>query len=188
MHIDTVVYYRVTDPKLYTYGVEHPCSALENLTATTLRNIVGDLELDETLTSRDTVNAQLCIILDQATDPWGIKVNRVELKNILPPKDIQEAMETMVAARLLTDLLTGKENPCQELLSPSRSMLQPQLAVNAAEATVNLLTPTKKRCPHLGCALKWNAAEHSWDCPCHGSRFSEEGQRLDGPATGNLKK
>ena len=98
MHIDTVVYYRVTDPKLYTYGVEHPCSALENLTATTLRNIVGDLELDETLTSRDTVNAQLCIILDQATDPWGIKVNRVELKNILPPKDIQEAMEKQMRA------------------------------------------------------------------------------------------
>lgn len=95
---------------------------------------------------------------------------------------------SMVAARLLTDLLNGKENPCEELLSPSRSILHPQLAVNAAEATLNLLTPTKKRCPHLGCALKWNAAEHSWDCPCHGSRFSEDGQRLDGPATGNLKK
>ena len=98
MHIDTVVYYSVIDPKLYTYGVENPRSALENLTATTLRNIVGDLELDETLTSRDTVNAQLCIILDEATDPWGIKVNRVELKNILPPKDIQEAMEKQMRA------------------------------------------------------------------------------------------
>ena len=98
MHIDTVVYYKVTDPKLYTYGVEHPRSALENLTATTLRNIVGDLELDETLTSRDTVNAKLCVILDQATDPWGIKVNRVELKNILPPKDIQDAMEKQMRA------------------------------------------------------------------------------------------
>ena len=98
MHIDTVVYYSVTDPKLYTYGVENPRSALENLTATTLRNIVGDLELDDTLTSRDTVNAQLCIILDEATDPWGIKVNRVELKNILPPKDIQEAMEKQMRA------------------------------------------------------------------------------------------
>ena len=98
MHIDTVVYYSVTDPKLFTYGVENPRSALENLTATTLRNIVGDLELDETLTSRDTVNAQLCIILDEATDPWGIKVNRVELKNILPPKDIQEAMEKQMRA------------------------------------------------------------------------------------------
>ncbi len=98
MHIDTVVYYCVTDPKLFTYGVENPRSALENLTATTLRNIVGDLELDDTLTSRDTVNSQLCIILDQATDPWGIKVNRVELKNILPPKDIQEAMEKQMRA------------------------------------------------------------------------------------------
>ena len=98
MHIDTVVYYSVTDPKLFTYGVENPRSALENLTATTLRNIVGDLELDDTLTSRDTVNAQLCIILDEATDPWGIKVNRVELKNILPPKDIQEAMEKQMRA------------------------------------------------------------------------------------------
>ena len=98
MHIDTVVYFCVTDPKLFTYGVENPRSALENLTATTLRNIVGDLELDDTLTSRDTVNAQLCIILDEATDPWGIKVNRVELKNILPPKDIQEAMEKQMRA------------------------------------------------------------------------------------------
>ena len=94
----------------------------------------------------------------------------------------------MVAARLLTDLLTGRENPCEALLSPSRSILHPQLAVNGLEAMGNLLIPTKKRCPHLGCALKWNGAEHSWDCACHGSRFSQEGQRLDGPATGNLKK
>ncbi len=98
MQIDTVVYYHVIDAKLYTYGVENPRSALENLTATTLRNIVGDLELDETLTSRDTVNGQLCVILDQATDPWGIKVNRVELKNILPPKDIRDAMEKQMRA------------------------------------------------------------------------------------------
>jgi glycine/D-amino acid oxidase-like deaminating enzyme len=95
---------------------------------------------------------------------------------------------SMVAARLLTDLLTGRENPCEALLSPSRSILHPQLAVNGLEAMGNLLIPTKKRCPHLGCALKWNGAEHSWDCACHGSRFSQEGQRLDGPATGNLKK
>lgn len=94
----------------------------------------------------------------------------------------------MVAARLLTDLLTGRENPCEALLSPSRSILHPQLAVNGLEAMGHLLIPTKKRCPHLGCALKWNGAEHSWDCACHGSRFSQEGQRLDGPATGNLKK
>jgi regulator of protease activity HflC (stomatin/prohibitin superfamily) len=93
MQIDTVVYFQITDPKLYTYGVEHPMSAIENLTATTLRNIVGDLELDQTLTSRDTINTQMRVILDEATDPWGIKVNRVELKSIIPPREIQDAME-----------------------------------------------------------------------------------------------
>lgn len=98
MMIDTVVYYQITDPKLYTYGVENPLSAIENLTATTLRNIIGDLELDESLTSRDLINTQMRSILDEATDPWGIKVNRVELKNILPPKDIQEAMEKQMRA------------------------------------------------------------------------------------------
>ena len=98
MQIDTVVYYQVLDVKLFTYGVENPISAIENLTATTLRNIVGELELDETLTSRDTVNIKMRAILDEATDPWGIKINRVELKNILPPKDIQEAMEKQMRA------------------------------------------------------------------------------------------
>lgn len=98
MQIDTVVYFQITDPKLYTYGVEHPMSAIENLTATTLRNLIGDLELDQTLTSRDTINQQMRLILDEATDPWGIKVNRVELKNILPPRDIQEAMEKQMRA------------------------------------------------------------------------------------------
>lgn len=98
MQIDTVVYFAITDPKLYTYGVEHPMQAIENLTATTLRNIIGDLELDQTLTSRDTINQQMRLILDEATDPWGIKINRVELKNILPPKDIQEAMEKQMRA------------------------------------------------------------------------------------------
>ena len=98
MQIDTVVYYAITDPKLYTYGVERPMQAIENLTATTLRNLIGDLELDQTLTSRDTINQQMRLILDEATDPWGIKINRVELKNILPPKDIQEAMEKQMRA------------------------------------------------------------------------------------------
>ena len=98
MQIDTVVYYQITDPKLYTYGVEHPMQAIENLTATTLRNLIGDLELDQTLTSRDTINHKMRTILDEATDPWGIKVNRVELKNILPPRDIQEAMEKQMRA------------------------------------------------------------------------------------------
>ena len=98
MQIDTVVYFQITDPKLYTYGVENPVSAIENLTATTLRNIIGELELDETLTSRDVINTKMRSILDEATDPWGIKVNRVEVKNILPPKDIQEAMEKQMRA------------------------------------------------------------------------------------------
>ena len=98
MQIDTVVYFQITDPKLYTYGVEYPISAIENLTATTLRNIIGDLELDQTLTSRDTINTQMRSILDEETDPWGIKVNRVEVKNIIPPRDIQEAMEKQMRA------------------------------------------------------------------------------------------
>ena len=98
MQIDTVVYYQITDPKAYTYGVSHPIAAIENLTATTLRNIIGDLELDETLTSRDTINTKMRAILDEATDPWGIKVNRVELKNILPPAEIQDAMERQMKA------------------------------------------------------------------------------------------
>ena len=98
MQIDTVVYFQITDPKLYTYGVESPMMAMENLTATTLRNIIGDLELDQTLTSRDLINTQMRAILDDATDPWGIKVNRVELKNILPPADIQSSMEKQMKA------------------------------------------------------------------------------------------
>ena len=98
MQIDTVVYFQITDPKLYTYGVEHPMMAMETLTATTLRNIIGDLELDETLTSRDVINTKMRAILDEVTDPWGIKVNRVELKNILPPADIQNSMEKQMKA------------------------------------------------------------------------------------------
>ncbi len=98
MQIDTVVYFQITDPKLYTYGIEHPLVAIENLTATTLRNIIGDLELDQCLTSRDVINSKMRSILDEATDPWGIKINRVELKNILPPKEIQNAMEKQMKA------------------------------------------------------------------------------------------
>lgn len=98
MQIDTVIFFQITDPKLYTYGVERPISAIENLTATTLRNIIGEMELDHTLTSRDTINAKIRGILDEATDPWGIKVNRVELKNIVPPAEIQDAMEKQMKA------------------------------------------------------------------------------------------
>ncbi len=98
MQIDTIVYFQILDPKLYTYGVERPMMAIENLTATTLRNIIGDLDLDSTLTSRDTVNVKMRAILDEATDPWGIKINRVELKNIIPPREIQNAMEKQMKA------------------------------------------------------------------------------------------
>ncbi|HIU23027.1 MAG TPA: SPFH/Band 7/PHB domain protein [Candidatus Fimihabitans intestinipullorum] len=98
MQIDTVVYFQITDAKLYTYGVENPINAIENLTATTLRNIIGELELDQTLTSRDIINSKMRSILDEATDPWGIKVNRVEVKNIVPPRDIQDAMEKQMRA------------------------------------------------------------------------------------------
>ena len=98
MQIDTVVYFQITDPKLYAYGVENPISAIENLTATTLRNIIGEMELDHTLTSRDTINSKITAILDEATDKWGIKVNRVEVKNIIPPREIQEAMEKQMKA------------------------------------------------------------------------------------------
>ena len=98
MQIDTVVYFQITDSKLYTYGIENPVNAIENLTATTLRNIIGELELDETLTSRDVINTKMRSILDDATDPWGVKVNRVEVKNILPPRDIQESMEKQMRA------------------------------------------------------------------------------------------
>lgn len=98
MHIDTVIYYQVTDPKLYAYGVENPLSAIENLTATTTRNVIGEMDLDKTLTSRDDINTKMRAILDEATDPWGIKINRVELKNIMPPHSIQEAMEKQMKA------------------------------------------------------------------------------------------
>ncbi|MBR5320654.1 MAG: SPFH/Band 7/PHB domain protein [Clostridia bacterium] len=98
MSIDTVVFYRIVDPKLFTYGVERPMMAIENLTATTLRNIIGDMELDSTLTSRDTINSQITTVLDEATDAWGIKINRVELKNIMPPKEIQDSMEKQMKA------------------------------------------------------------------------------------------
>ena len=98
MKIDTVVFYQITDPKQFTYGVDNPIMAVEKLTATTLRNIIGDLELDQTLTSRETINTKMCSVLDLATDPWGIKINRVELKNIMPPAEIQDSMEKQMKA------------------------------------------------------------------------------------------
>ena len=123
MQIDTVIYFQITDPKLYTYGVEYPMNAIENLTATTLRNIIGDMELDQSLTSRDIINSRMRAILDEATDPWGIKVNRVELKNIIPPKEIQNAMEKQMKA----------ERERRESILQAEGMKQSQILVAEGE-------------------------------------------------------
>ncbi len=138
MSIDTVVYYQITDPKLYTYGVARPIVAIENLTATTLRNIIGQLELDESLTSRDLINNQMRIILDEATDPWGIKVNRVEVKNIMPPADIQEAMEKQMRAERekRSSILIAEGEKQSAIL---RSEGEKQSAILQAEAKKNLI-------------------------------------------------
>ena len=144
MQIDTVVFFQITDPKLFSYGVERPLSAIENLTATTLRNIIGEMELDNTLTSRDVINAKIRGILDEATDPWGIKVNRVELKNILPPKEIQDAMEKQMKAerQRREAILTAEGEKASKILvaeGQKESMIlaaeaEKQSAILAAEA------------------------------------------------------
>ena len=144
MQIDTVVFFQITDPKLFAYGVERPISAIENLTATTLRNIIGEMELDHTLTSRDVINAKIRGILDEATDPWGIKVNRVELKNILPPKEIQDAMEKQMKAerQRREAILTAEGEKASKILvaeGQKESMIlaaeaEKQSAILAAEA------------------------------------------------------
>ena len=135
MQIDTVIYFQITDPKLYTYGVEYPMSAIENLTATTLRNIIGELELDQSLTSRDTINAKMRSILDEATDPWGIKVNRVELKNILPPREIQNAMEKqMKAERERRESILQAEGEKQSTLLRADAAKQAKIMAAEAEA------------------------------------------------------
>ncbi len=139
MKIDTVVYFQITDPKLYTYGVERPMMAIENLTATTLRNIVGDLELDETLTSRDTVNTKMRAILDEATDPWGIKVNRVELKNILPPSEIQDAMERQMKA----------ERERRELILKAEGEKKSAILVAEGEKEAAILRAEAKKEAHI---------------------------------------
>ena len=135
MQIDTIIFYQITDPKLYAYGVENPIVAIKSLTATTLRNIVGDLELDETLTSRETINAKMRTELDVATDPWGIKVNRVELKNIIPPRDIQEAMEKQMRAE--------REKREQILRAEGEKKSAVLIAEGKKEAAI--LRPTQKR-------------------------------------------
>ena len=139
MQIDTVVYFQITDPKLYAYGVERPMMAIENLTATTLRNIIGDLELDETLTSRDTVNTKMRAILDEATDPWGIKVNRVELKNILPPSEIQDAMERQMKA----------ERERRELILRAEGEKKSAVLVAEGEKEAAILRAEAKREAHI---------------------------------------
>lgn len=158
MQIDTVVFYQVTDPKLYTYGVERPMRAIENLTATTLRNIIGDLELDESLTSRDLINTKMRIILDEATDPWGIKINRVEVKNIIPPKDIREAMEKQMRAErekrqdiLLAEgskqaniLIAQGEKQAAILRAEAEKQVRISEAQGKAEAIIEVQTATAK--------------------------------------------
>lgn len=140
MQIDTVVYFQITDAKLYSYGVEQPIKAIENLTATTLRNIVGELELDQTLTSRDTVNNKMRLILDEATDPWGIKINRVELKNILPPKDIQDAMDKqMKAERERREQILRAEGEKKSSILVAEGEKQAKILRAEAEKTAKIL-------------------------------------------------
>ncbi len=148
MQIDTVVYFQITDPKLYAYGVEHPMSAIENLTATTLRNIIGDLELDESLTSRDHINTKMRSILDEATDPWGIKVNRVELKNIMPPKDIQDSMEKQMRA----------ERERREAILQAEGTKQSQILVAEGERQASILRAQAEK---EAAILKAEAAKES---------------------------
>ena len=135
MQIDSVIYFQITDPKLYTYGVENPMNAIENLTATTLRNIIGDMELDATLTSRDTINTEMRAILDEATDPWGMKINRVELKNIIPPREIQDAMERqMKAERERREAILRAEGQKEVAIKEAQGKAEAILSVQKAEA------------------------------------------------------
>ena len=140
MQIDTVVYFQITDPKLYCYGVEHPMMAIETLTATTLRNIIGEMELDETLTSRDVVNAKMRTILDEATDPWGIKINRVELKNIIPPAEIQDAMEKqMKAERERREAILRAEGDKESKILVAQGQKEAQILAAQAEKEAAIL-------------------------------------------------
>ncbi|NLA73751.1 MAG: SPFH/Band 7/PHB domain protein, partial [Clostridiales bacterium] len=140
MQIDTVVFFQITDPKLFAYGVEYPISAIENLTATTLRNIIGDMELDHTLTSRDVINVKIRAILDEATDPWGIKVNRVELKNILPPREIQDAMEKqMKAERERREAILRAEGDKASNVLAAEGKKEAQILTTEADKTATIL-------------------------------------------------
>jgi regulator of protease activity HflC (stomatin/prohibitin superfamily) len=146
MQIDTVIYFQITDPKLYTYGVENPMNAIENLTATTLRNIIGDMELDQSLTSRDTINTRMRSILDEATDPWGIKVNRVELKNIIPPREIQASMEKqMKAERERRESILQAEGQKQSQILVAEGEKQSAILRADAEKQAAILTAEGQR-------------------------------------------
>jgi len=159
MQIDTVVYFQVTDPKLYSYGVDNPIRAIENLTATTLRNIVGELELDETLTSRDTVNSKMRLILDEATDPWGIKINRVELKNILPPRDIQDAMEKqMRAERERREQILKAEGEKKSSILVAEGEKQAQILRAEADKATKILQAEAKKAELIALAEGENKA------------------------------
>ena len=151
MQIDTVVFFQVTDPKLFTYGVENPVSALENLSATTLRNIIGELDLDETLTSRDLINTRMRSILDEATDPWGIKVNRVELKNILPPKDIRESMERQMRAERerREKILLAEGQKASAILTAEGEKQSAILKAEAAREAIHLTEATFYALVHM---------------------------------------
>jgi regulator of protease activity HflC (stomatin/prohibitin superfamily) len=157
MMIDTVVYFQITDPKLYTYGVERPINALENLSATTLRNIIGDLELDQTLTSRDVINTKMRSILDEATDPWGIKVNRVEVKNIIPPEAIKEAMEKqMRAERERREAILIAEGQKQSAILVAEGQKQAMILQAEAEKKLQSKKQKVKQKPFL----KFNRQKH----------------------------
>ena len=162
MQIDTVIYLQITDPKLYTYGVEHPMSAIENLTATTLRNIIGDLELDQALTSRDHINATMRSILDEATDPWGIKVNRVELKSIIPPREIQDAMEKqMKAERERREAILQAEGQKQSQILVAEGEKQSAiLRADAAKQAAILQAEGQKQARIL--VLMWSRLVRAW--------------------------
>ena len=207
MQIDTVLYFQITDPKLYAYGVENPMNAIENLTATTLRNIIGELELDQSLTSRDVINARMRSILDEATDPWGIKVNRVELKNILPPKDIQNAMEKQMRAereRRESILQAEGQKQSQILVAEGekesrilRADAEKQARIMEAEAELfeDVERSLPHRCchPHQGpggipgrCRWQGHQDHHPFGDP--GLGWSSRGHRRDGQAHGTRKQ
>ena len=173
MQIDTVVYFQITDPKLYTYGIERPIVAIENLSATTLRNIIGDLELDQCLTSRDVINTKMRSILDEATDPWGIKVNRVELKNILPPREIQNAMEKqMKAERERREAFSAPRARRSPPSSPPRARRRPPYSAPTRKSRRRYSRPRARPRPYSPCSAPPPRASSSSTSPRRPTRSS----------------